>query len=143
MTNSRLNDQIKKFRASKKMTLAVLAERLSVTTSAVAAYENGTRNPSFDVLIKMARIFNVTVDNLLGCSNTDLVDVSYLTGKQREEILNIISTYQKFNFLLKEVFGSNEDKVTSDKLTSEVEWNINFDLDTFTEFVKKKNANKK
>lgn len=137
-TNSRLNEQIKNFRASKKMTLAVLAERLGVTTSAVAAYENGTRNPSFDVLIKIARIFNVTVDNLLGATNRDLIDVSDLTSNQRESIIQMISGYKKLNFTLAEMFN-----LSDNKLTSELEWNLDKDLEAFKEFLKKKNGNKK
>lgn len=100
--NVKLAEQIKKLRQSKKMTLAVMAERLGVTTSAVAAYENGSRNPSFDVLITIARIFNVTVDNLLGDTNKDFIDVSGLIPEQRDYVEILISTFQKFNMLLDE-----------------------------------------
>lgn len=104
MNNVTLSGQIRKLRTAKKMTLAVLAERLGVTTSTVAAYENGSRNPSFDVLITIARIFNVTVDNLLGYTNKDYIDVSELSLTQRDNVQSLITTYRKFNALIVEMF---------------------------------------
>jgi len=92
-----LGEQIRKLRMSKKYTLALMADRLGVTTSAVASYENGSRNPSFDVLMKIARIFNVTVDTLLGGNDEDLINVSGLLPEQRDNVQNLISTYTQFN----------------------------------------------
>ena len=42
-----LGDQIKHLRTARKMTQAEFAERISVTKSAVSAYENDTRLPSY------------------------------------------------------------------------------------------------
>lgn len=113
MNKITLSEQIRKLRTSKKMTLAALAERLGVTTSTVAAYENGSRNPSFDVLITIARIFNVTVDNLLGYTNKDYIDVSELSLTQRDNVQSLISTYRKFNVLVVEMFDidGNEEEL--------------------------------
>lgn len=105
MNKNTLPEQIKKLRASKKMTLAVMAERIGVTTSAIAAYENGNRTPSLDVLVKIARLFNVTTDNLLGCTNKDLIDLSDLCFTQRENIRSLILTYRKFNVLATRAFS--------------------------------------
>ena len=110
MNKLNLSDQIKKLRSSKKYTLAVMAERLGVTTSAVAAYENGSRKPSLDVLVKMARMFGVTVDNLLGYSNKDCIDVSGLCAAQRDNVHELISTYRKFNTLIYEMFETEEER---------------------------------
>lgn len=132
MNNTNLSEQIRKLRESKKMTLAVMAERLGVTTSAISAYENGTRNPSFDVLVKIARIFNVTVDNLL-YTDKDLIDVSGLTVQQRENIQDMIITYKKLNMLVSETFelkGSDID----------MSYYLSNDYDTFKECLKKKKS---
>lgn len=136
MNNTTLNEQIKKYRMSKKLTLAVLAERLGVTVSAVASYENGSRKPSFDVLIKIARIFNVTIDNLLGYTNKDLIDVSTLSLSQRNNVQALISTYKKFNMLL-------ADKISLDKneISSELEFYTNGDVDVIKDLLKKNNKN--
>lgn len=92
-----LGEQIKKLRVAKKMTLALMAKRVGVTLSTVAAYENGTRNPSFDVLVRIARLFNVTIDNLLGYTDRDLLDATDLSTEQRNSVQEIISIYRKYN----------------------------------------------
>ena len=97
MNNETLPEYVRRLRTSKKMTLAVMAERLGVTTSTISAYENGTRTPSLVALVKIARLFNVTTDSLLGLSCRDMIDVSGLSSTQRDNIQNQILTYLKFN----------------------------------------------
>lgn len=81
------------------MTQAEFASRLGVTKSAVSSYENGTRLPSYDVLIKIARIFRVSTDNLLGYSSKSVIDVTGLTQKQINTIQDVVTTYQRCNSL--------------------------------------------
>lgn len=44
----------------------------------VSSYENGIRQPSYEVLIKLARLYNVSSDHLLGISGRRLPDSQYL-----------------------------------------------------------------
>ena len=113
-----------------------MAERLGVTTSAIAAYENGSRNPSFDVLIKIARMFNVTVDNLLGYSSKDYIDISGLCTAQRENILNLINSYKKFNTLIIEMFGIEGDD--EDLIAEIIEGYFADSLDAFNRSIEKR-----
>lgn len=111
-----LGEQIKKLRTSKKMTLSVMAERTGVTISTISAYENETRTPSLDVLVKIAKLFNVTTDNLLGYSNKDYIDVSSLTLDQRIKVEEMVLLYEKFNKLIMvsfdiEGFEENRDEL--------------------------------
>jgi len=116
MDDNNLGEQIKKLRIAKKMTLAVIAERLGVTTSAIASYENGSRKPSFDMLIKIARLFNVTIDNLLGYTNKDFIEVTGLSITQREHIQSMVATYQKFNELIITMLELKRDDLTSTEI---------------------------
>ena len=50
-----LGERIKEYRTSMKMTQADFACRLGVTGASVSAYENGTRLPSYDILIRIAK----------------------------------------------------------------------------------------
>jgi len=43
-----------------------LAEMLNVHQSTIADWEIGRHRPSYEILEKLSKIFNVTVDNLLG-----------------------------------------------------------------------------
>ena len=54
--NEKIGDKIRKYRMSIKMTQAEFAARLGVTGASVSAYENGTRQPSYYILVKIANI---------------------------------------------------------------------------------------
>ena len=47
------------------MTQAQLAKELNISRPALANYEIGKREPSIEILIKLARYFNVSVDYLV------------------------------------------------------------------------------
>lgn len=58
------NDKIKELRKKLGMTQAVLANKMGVTQTYVAAWESGRRNPIGDNLIKLAEILDVDVKYL-------------------------------------------------------------------------------
>lgn len=63
------HDRLKGLREDKDLAQWELAEKLNITRSALANYETGLREPSFDILIKIADYFNVTLDYLLCRTN--------------------------------------------------------------------------
>lgn len=81
-----INIRIKELRQQKHFTQSQLAERLGVTKSMVSAYETGARYPSYEILIKLARTFNVSTDYLLGVDTGKSIDIKGLTDKQTEII---------------------------------------------------------
>lgn len=79
-----IGSKIKALRTERRMTQTEFAKRLGVTKSAVSSYENGSRLPSYDILLKIARIFRVSTDVLLGNVDNSSVtlDVTKLTRQQ-------------------------------------------------------------
>jgi transcriptional regulator with XRE-family HTH domain len=59
-------DVLQKLRESKGMTQAELAEKLFVTRQAVSRWENGETIPSTDTLKLLSKIFDVSINTLLG-----------------------------------------------------------------------------
>lgn len=60
------SENIRKLRKKNSILQKDLSTQIGVTRQAIAAYESGIREPSFDVLIKIADFFGVSVDYLLG-----------------------------------------------------------------------------
>lgn len=58
--------RIKKLRTDRKWTQEQFAERLDVTAQVISNYERDYREPEFSTLIKIAKLFKVTTDYLLG-----------------------------------------------------------------------------
>ena len=68
---------LKKIRIKRNMTQHDVAAHLGYTDSAYSHYEQGTRQPSVECLIKMADLFGVTLDYLLGRTNTEGFTLSH------------------------------------------------------------------
>lgn len=94
-----LGKKIKQYRTSINMTQADFAYRLGVTGASVSAYENGTRAPSFDVLVRIANILGVSTDDLLGRKRDGLVtiDVTNLSTEQRRVIHDLVRIFSQEN----------------------------------------------
>ena len=58
--------RLKELRKSAGLTQKQLADRLGITASVVSYYELSERTPSPEVLVKLAGIFHVSVDDMLG-----------------------------------------------------------------------------
>ena len=61
-----LGEILRELRKDRGMTQADLAEKLSLSPLTISAYECGRSSPDDDVKIKIAQIFNVSLDYLLG-----------------------------------------------------------------------------
>ena len=70
--------RLKELRLQAGLTQKQLAEQIGVTKSVVSYYELQERYPSPDVLIKLAGVFHVTSDFLLGMDNQQMLDISDL-----------------------------------------------------------------
>lgn len=74
---STFSQRFKYLRASAGFTQDEMSKRLDVAHSTIGMYERGERNPSIDKLIEIAKIFNVSVNFLLGYdSNSNFKDES-------------------------------------------------------------------
>lgn len=60
---------LKSIRKTRNLTQQEVADAISVERVTYARYENGSRTPPVDNVIRLARFFNVTTDYLLGLSD--------------------------------------------------------------------------
>lgn len=67
MSKITLGEKIGSLRREKGLTQEELAEKLGVSPQAVSKWENNVSCPDIMLLPELARLFDVTVDNLLGC----------------------------------------------------------------------------
>lgn len=56
---------IKAFREKNKLTRKELAEEIGVTDVTISRYENGKRDPSSETLYKIAKVLNVSLDEIM------------------------------------------------------------------------------
>lgn len=87
-------ERLKELRKRSSLSQEQLAQRLGVTKGMVSSYETSMRMPSYAVLLKIARLFHVTTDYLLGMTESDSMDLSGLTEKQKSIISDLISEFK-------------------------------------------------
>lgn len=89
-------NRIKQLREENSWTQLELSKKMNCAISSIAMYENESRKPSMEVLIKLSEIFNCSIDYLLCKSeirNPEEID----TGK-----INIGLNKKDYNFPTKE-----------------------------------------
>lgn len=59
-------DRLRELRIENGIKQETLSKILNITTSTVSMYETGQREPTLDILIKIAVFFNTSTDYLLG-----------------------------------------------------------------------------
>lgn len=92
-----LGHRIKELRNKYRLTQTELATQIGVTKYTVAAYENNSRTPSYEVLIKLAEVYKVSVDSLLFNRTETIIDVDGLSKDQLEILENLIIQFRKCN----------------------------------------------
>ena len=86
-----LGEQIKKLRTNKRLSQIELANKLCVTKQSVSNWENENIMPSIEMLIRIAEIFGVTTDFLLGLSEKHTLNTDGLTELQIAHIQTLIN----------------------------------------------------
>lgn len=65
MKNNLFGKNLKNLRLSEGLSQRALGERVGVCNQTVSFWESGSREPDLDMLVKLAEVFNVSVDLLL------------------------------------------------------------------------------
>lgn len=85
-----MGDKLKSLRIEKKLTQKQVADRIGLAISAVSSYESSSRYPSYDVLVRLAHIFHVSTDYLLGMTDKRNIDVTGLDDDEIEVISQLV-----------------------------------------------------
>ena len=87
--------RLRQLRLDKHMTQAQVAERIGVTASMVSSYETDIRLPSFEVMVRIADLFGVTVDYLLCREDKRFLDISSLSNEEAAVVCNMVEILKK------------------------------------------------
>ena len=90
-------NRLKELRLQAGLTQKQLADQLNITKSVVSFYELRERTPSPEVLIKLATIFHVSTDYLLGIERSKSVDITGLDEEDEKVIRIVVETLRNKN----------------------------------------------
>lgn len=79
-----MNKTLAELREENGMTQRKLAEKLNISPGTIGMYETGKRNPPLDRAIKIAKIFDVPVENISFSNNAR----HFSDKKERKELIS-------------------------------------------------------
>ncbi|MBQ7226900.1 MAG: helix-turn-helix transcriptional regulator [Clostridia bacterium] len=66
-----LGDKLKELRKGSALTQKQVAEKLGIAHNTLSQFENDLARPSYEVLVRLALLYDVTTDYLLGNKSYD------------------------------------------------------------------------
>lgn len=89
-------NRIRELRQEKKITQLQLSIELNVTQETISAYEHGRHFPSVAGLMKMAEIFDSSMDYIMGLSNVRYyTDEYYVNPDDAAQQALLVNIYKK------------------------------------------------
>lgn len=94
-----LPERVVQLRSDQELTQSALARRIGTSQSAIAQIEAGERNPSYDMIRKLASALGVTPSYLLGADVEELTadeqvhfrELKGLSGEARQELQHFMA----------------------------------------------------
>ncbi len=83
----RLRQQREKYNMSQE----ALGQRIGRSKSVISSYENNLKIPPLDILTKMAALFNVSLDYLVGLDKAEMVSISGLSETQKVLVQQLVT----------------------------------------------------
>lgn len=90
MVNIKMGERLKALRKTKRLTLKQVSELLGVSVSVLSAYEVEDRHPSYHILLKLATLYDVSCDYLIGREKIRTLDVEGLSDREINSLAEII-----------------------------------------------------
>ncbi|MBR4894826.1 MAG: helix-turn-helix transcriptional regulator [Clostridia bacterium] len=94
---AKLSMRLRELRVSNKLRQDQVANLVGVNKNAISTYENDLRQPSFEILIRLADLYRVSTDYLLGRTSTRSIDLSGLTEDEAAIISELVESMRKKN----------------------------------------------
>ncbi len=85
-------NRLRTLRKQKNLTQKQLASQIGVKNSIISFYEMGDRLPSPEIIVKLAAIFHVSADFLMGIDKKEVIDISDLDDEDKMVIRLLIDS---------------------------------------------------
>lgn len=103
-----IGERLKQLRKEKGIEAQFIAQKINVSKSTYSYYENDKSDPNFETLKKLADIFDVSTDYLLG--RTDMKEIAIIEGDEIPQELRAVGIdYMEVDKIAKEEGFTPED----------------------------------
>lgn len=89
--------KLHQLREEKGLTQKMLGEAVGLSPAMISLYERGGSYPSVAALISLSQFFKVSMDYLVGLTDTNSYDLSGLTDEQAVTVTDMIRQLEQAN----------------------------------------------
>lgn len=82
--------RLKELREARQLSQQEVAARLEVGRTTVSGYERNTITPSVEQLVRMAILYNTSLDYMMGLDNRACFYLDDLSKSQQETVMDIV-----------------------------------------------------
>ncbi|MBQ9518556.1 MAG: helix-turn-helix transcriptional regulator [Firmicutes bacterium] len=90
-----IGERLHNLRKEKRLTQKQVAELIGVQNSIISFYEVGERIPSPQMIIKLAAVFHVSTDYLMGVEKGENVDISKLSENDKYLVRALVDSLRE------------------------------------------------
>ena len=90
-------NRIAQLRKEKGLNQVGLGMKLNVSQKMISAYESGLHQPSIDTLLELSKIFNVSVDYIIGNSNIKAMAEKFSQDGLSEMEIKLLDLFKKLD----------------------------------------------
>lgn len=87
--------RLKELRESKQLSQQEVAERLSVGRSTISGYERNTITPSVEQLVRMAVLYNTSLDYMMGIDDRTCLFLDDPDESQQQAVIDIVDRLKR------------------------------------------------
>ena len=98
---AKFSQRLRELRLKNNLRQEQVATIIGVNPNAISTYENNTRRPSFETLVRLAMLYHTSTDYLLGISDSRFCDLSGLNDEEADMICGLVDSMSKKNSTLK------------------------------------------
>ena len=98
-----LSVRLRQLRLDKRLRQDQVARLVGVSKGAISAYETDIRQPAYDVLIRLANLYRVSTDYLLGRTDDRTLDISGLSTHEAAMISELVASMTAKNKKLEDI----------------------------------------
>lgn len=89
--------RLRQLRKSNNFTQKQLAALIGVQNTMISFYEVGERIPSPEMIIKLASVFHVTTDYLLGIEKSETINIAGLNEHDKQLVYALVESLRQKN----------------------------------------------
>ena len=111
-----LGEKIKSYREKRNMTQVEIAEALEVKPATISKYESGMLEPNIESLKKLAKLFDISIDELLKEDNFDISKINILEVLREQKDMKLKGNLYHNTQI---TFAYNTNHIEGSKLTED------------------------